>query len=120
MLVGGLECGIRQLGNASGKNKLLGPFCLLVGALAGPHRHKSIGKKANLGRDEPKMGKTQKESVNDGSVFGILRIENRAPTRAWSSGLSLKFPSGTPREMQSPLNFRKDSDGPSAARGAVF
>jgi hypothetical protein len=120
MLVGGLECGISQLGNASGKNKLLGPFCPLVGAFAGPHRHKSIGKKANLGRDEPKMGKTQKESVNDGSVFGILRIENGAATRTWSSGLSLKFPSGTPREMQRSLNFRKDSDGPCAARDAVF
>ena len=120
MLVGGLECGISQLGNASGKNKLLGPFCPLVGAFACPHRHKSIGKKANLGSDEPKMGKTQKEGVNDGSVFGILGIKSGAATRTWGPGLGLQPASSTPREMQRTLNLRKDSDGPGAAGDAVL
>ena len=120
MLVRGLEHGIGQLGNTSRKNKLLGPFGPLLGAFACPHSHQSISKKANLWSDEPKMGKTQKEGVNDGSVFGILGIKSGAATRTWSPGLGLQPASSTPREMQRALDLRKDSDGPGAAGDAVF
>ena len=120
MLVRGLEHGIGQLGNASRKNKLLGPFGPLLGTFACPHSHQSISKKANLWSDEPKMGKTQKEGVNDGSVFGILGIKSGAATRTWSPGLGLQPASSTSREMKRALNLRKDSDGPGAAGDAVF
>ena len=70
--------------------------------------------------EKPKMGKAQKKSVNDGSVFGVLRIENGAPTRTWGSGLGLELPSSTPREMQSALNFREDSNSPRATGDVVF